>query len=247
MFPLAGKGENNSGHNPIRIIKNTLGLSEDDNPTKPQVMALKEGIYPYSKVRLALIKSINEKRAQAIENLALDDEEENDIDEYPRKSERSERDRDRDRDNWKDTYIKEYFGSSSPINENDSDPFILEDELRSADKIRDGIAGIFEKYKVGFGRVNTVYEAARSAYAAVQNSEFGKTYRSRQIRGYRDNYIKNKKLLNNFYVSYKFLAPEEAESIINGSLSDEKELFALLVKRNGFSLRWSVSSSLMNI
>ena len=59
---------------------------------------------------------------------------------------------------------------SSPLKENDFDHFTLEDGLRSADKIRDEIAGIFEKYKVDFGRVNTVYKAARSVYAAAQGT-----------------------------------------------------------------------------
>ena len=53
-------------------------------------------------------------------------------------------------------------------------------------------------------------------------NDFGKTYRSRHIKEYRDRYLRNKKLLNNFSVSYKLLAPEEAERIINDSLYDEK-------------------------
>ena len=62
------------------------------------------------------------------------------------------------------------LSSSSPLGKMVLTPFILEDELRSADKIMEEIRGIFEKHKVNLDRVNAVYETAKSAYAAVQES-----------------------------------------------------------------------------
>ena len=89
----------------------------------------------------------------------------------------------------------------------------------------------------GWRRLGDFYaDSARFVRETLERryNDFGKTYRSRHIKEYRDRYLRNKKLLNNFSVSYKLLAPEEAESIINDSLYDEKELFALFGKEERF-------------